>query len=182
MAVSLSEIGIGAILRRLLSRPSSVTSGTGRSPRFLGLVDMSRSDSLLSLSLRPALPMVGMPVTELLALWLPPCPCAGVRGGVHIGTGPEFAAARLGTDDIAGVGAFREFGSPALGAKDAMLDTELLRVGLPDLAGTNELGEAGNPADGCLCIGCAVALVVAGAVAVAVPDMLPDVGVAVGVD
>jgi hypothetical protein len=157
MAVSLSEIGIGAILRRLFSRPSSAASGTDRSPRFLGLVDTSRSDSLLSLSLRPALPMVGMPVTELLALWLPPCPCAGVRGGVHIGTGPEFAAAKLGTED-----------------------TELLRVGLPGLAGTNELGEAGNPADGCRCIGCAVALVVAGAVAV--PDMLPDVGVAVGVD
>jgi hypothetical protein len=130
--------------------------------------------------------MVGTPVTELLALWLPPCPCAGVSGGVHIGTGPEFAAAKLGTEDIAGVGAFREFGSPALGAKDAMLDTELLRVGLPGLAGTNELGEAGNPADGCLCIGCAVAVVVAVVVAVAAADaapaMLPDVGVAVGVD
>jgi len=56
----------------------------------------------------------------------------------------------------------------------AMLDTELLLVGLPGLAGTNELGEAGKPADGCLCMG--------GAVAVAVPDMLPIVGVGVGVD
>lgn len=55
-----------------------------------------------------------------------------------------------------------------------MLDTELLLVGLPGLAGTNELGEAGNPADGCLCIG--------GAVAVAAPDMLPVVGVGVGVE
>jgi hypothetical protein len=103
-----------------------------------------------------------------------PCPWAGVRGGVHIGTGPELAAAKLGTEDIAGVGAFIEVGSPELGAKDAMLDTELLRVGLPGLAGTNELGEAGKPAEGCLCIG--------GAVAVAVADMLPVVGVGVGVD
>jgi hypothetical protein len=91
-----------------------------------------------------------------------------------MGTGPELAAARLGTDDIAGVGAFIEFGSPALGAKDAILETELLRVGLPGLAGINELGEAGNPAEGCLCIG--------GAVAVAVADMLPVVGVGVGVE
>lgn len=97
-----------------------------------------------------------------------------MSGGVHIGTGPEFAAAKLGTEDIAGVGAFIEIGSPELGAKDAMLDTELLRVGLPGLAGTNELGEAGKPAEGCLCIG--------GAVAVAVADMLPVVGVGVGVD
>jgi hypothetical protein len=97
-----------------------------------------------------------------------------VSGGVHIGTGPELAAAKLGTEDIAGVGAFIELGSPELGANDAILDTELLRVGLPGLAGTNELGEAGNPADGCLCIG--------GAVAVTVPDMLPVVGVGAGVD
>jgi hypothetical protein len=97
-----------------------------------------------------------------------------VSGGVHIGTGPELVAAKLGTEDIAGVGAFIEFGSPALGAKDAILDTELLRVGLPGLAGTNELGDAGNPAEGCLCIG--------GAVDVAVADMLPVVGVGVGVD
>jgi hypothetical protein len=55
-----------------------------------------------------------------------------------------------------------------------MLDTELLRVGLPGLAGTNELGDAGKPAEGCRCIG--------GAVAVAVADMLPVVGVGVGVD
>jgi hypothetical protein len=69
------------------------------------------------------------------------------------------------------------FWSPAPGAKDeavAMLDTELLLVGLPGLAGTNELGEAGKPADGCLCI--------IGAVAVAAFDMLPVVGVGVGVD
>jgi hypothetical protein len=97
-----------------------------------------------------------------------------VSGGVHIGTGPELVAARLGTEDIAGVGAFIEVGSPELGAKDAILDTELLRVGLPGLAGTNELGEAGKPAEGCLCIG--------GAVAVTVADMLPVVGVGVGVD
>jgi hypothetical protein len=83
----------------------------------------------------------------------------------------------LGTDDIAGVGAFMLLWSPAPGAKDeavAMLDTELLLVGLPGRAGTNELGEAGKPADGCLCIG--------GAVAVAVADMLPVVGVGVGVE
>jgi len=97
-----------------------------------------------------------------------------VSGGVHIGTGPELAAAKLGTDDMAGVGAFIEFGSPALGANDAMLDTELLRVGLPVRTGTNELGEAGNPAEGCLCID--------GAVAVAVADILPVVGVGVGVE
>lgn len=97
-----------------------------------------------------------------------------MSGGVHMGTGPELVAAKLGTEDIAGVGAFKEVGSPALGAKDAILDTELLRVGLPGLAGTNELGEAGNPAEGCRCIGAAVA--------VTVPDMLPVVGVGVGVD
>lgn len=94
-----------------------------------------------------------------------------------MGTGPELAAARLGTDDIAGVGAFMELGSPGLGAKDAavaMLDTELLRAGLPGLTGMKELGEAGNPAEGCLCM--------AGAVAVAVADMLPVVGVGVGVE
>lgn len=85
-----------------------------------------------------------------------------------------MAAARLGTEDIAGVGAFIALGSPELGAKDAILDTELLRVGLPGLAGTKELGEAGKPAEGCRCIG--------GAVAVAVADMLPVVGVGVGVD
>jgi hypothetical protein len=88
-----------------------------------------------------------------------------------------LVAAKLGTEDIAGVGAFIEVGSPALGANDvavAMLETELLRVGLPGLAGTKELGEAGNPAEGCLCIG--------GAVAVAVTDMLPLVGVGVGVE
>lgn len=68
-------------------------------------------------------------------------------------------------------------GSPAPGAKDeavAILETELLLVGLPGLAGTKELGEAGKPADGCLCID--------GAVDVAVADMLPVVGVAVGVE
>ena len=84
-----------------------------------------------------------------------PWPCAGVSGGVHIGTGPEFAAARLGTDDIAGVGAFIGPRSPTPGANDdavAMLDTELLLVGLPGLAGTKELGDAGKPAEGCRCI------------------------------
>ena len=78
----------------------------------------------------------------------------------------------LGTEDIAGVGAF--IVSFALGAKEAavaMLETELLRAGLP---GLNELGEAGKPAEGCRCMG--------GAVAVAVVDMLPLVGVGVGVD
>lgn len=121
--------------------------------------------------------MFGIPLTELLALWLPPCPCAGVSGGVHMGTGPEFAAARLGTEDIAGVGAFILPGSPAPGANDeavAMLETELLLVGLPGLAGMNELGEAGNPAEGCRCIGAAVAAVD--------PDILPVVGVGVGVE
>ena len=54
-----------------------------------------------------------------------------------------------------------------------MLETELLLVGLPGRTGTKELGEAGKPADGCRCIG--------GAVAVAVADMLPVVGVGVGV-
>jgi hypothetical protein len=83
----------------------------------------------------------------------------------------------LGTDDMAGVGAFMLLESFAPGAKDdavAMLDTELLLVGLPGLAGTNELGEAGKPAEGCLCIG--------GAVAVAELDILPVVGVGVGVE
>lgn len=78
---------------------------------------------------------------------------------------------------MAGVGAFMLLGSPAPGAKEeavAMLETELLLAGLPGLTGKNELGEAGNPAEGCLCIG--------GAVAVVEPDMLPVVGVGVGVD
>lgn len=86
-------------------------------------------------------------------------------------------AARLGTEDIAGVGAFILPPSLAPGANEeavAMLDTELLLVGLPGRAGTKELGEAGNPAEGCLCI--------AGAIAVIAPDMLPVVGVGVGVD
>lgn len=94
-----------------------------------------------------------------------------------MGTAPELVAAKLGTDDIAGVGAFMLPDSPAPGAKDdavAMLETELLRVGLPGLAGTKELGDAGKPADGCRCM--------AGAVTGAVVDMLPLVGVGVGVE
>ena len=92
-------------------------------------------------------------------------------------TGPEFVAARPGTADMEGVGAFITPMSPAPGANDeavAILETELLRVGLPGLAGMNELGEAGNPAEGCL--------VMAGAVAVAVLGMLEVVGVGVGVE
>ena len=80
-------------------------------------------------------------------------------------------------DVMAGVGAFMLPFSPAPGANEdavAMLETELLLVGLPGRAGMNELGEAGKPAEGCRCIG--------GAVAVAVADMLPVVGVGVGVD
>lgn len=72
-----------------------------------------------------------------------------------MGTAPELAAARLGTEDMAGVGAFMMLESPTPGAKDdavAMLETELLLVGLPGLAGTKELGDAGNPAEGCRCI------------------------------
>lgn len=172
IAVSLSTTGIGAIRRFLLSRPSS-NSGTDCKSRFFDPDVSSRSDSLLSLSRLPRLPMFGMPLTELLALWLP-WPGAGVSGGVHIGTGPELVAAKLGTEDMAGVGAFIEDGSPALGAKEAILDTELLRVGLPGRAGMNELGDAGKPADGCRCIG--------GAVAATEPDMLPVVGVGVGVE
>jgi hypothetical protein len=106
-----------------------------------------------------------------------PCPWAGVSGGVHIGTGPEFAAARLGTEDIAGVGAFIELGSPTPGANDdavAMLETELLLVGLPGLAGTKELGEAGKPAEGCRCI--------AGAFSMVCMGMFVPVGVGVGVE
>jgi hypothetical protein len=99
-----------------------------------------------------------------------------VSGGVHIGTGPELAAARLGTEDMAGVGAFMLLGSPAFGANDdtvATLETELLLVGLPGRAGTNELGEAGKPADGCRCMGAGVGVA---------PVMLVPVGVAVGVE
>lgn len=80
-------------------------------------------------------------------------------------TAPEFAAAKLGTADIEGVGAFITPISPAPGANDdavAMLETELLRVGLPGLAGTKELGDAGKPADGCLVITGAVAVLDAG--------------------
>lgn len=92
-----------------------------------------------------------------------------MSGGVHTGTaptGPEFVAARLGTCDIAGVGAF-------IVASVAILETELLLVGLPGLAGTNELGDAGKPAVGCL-DGVAVAAVDVG--------MLDEVGVGVGVE
>ena len=100
-----------------------------------------------------------------------------MSGGVHIGTGPELAAARLGTDDIAGVGAFIGPGSPTPGANDdavAMLDTELLLAGLPGRAGTNELGEAGKPAEGCRCI--------AGGFSIVWIGMLVPVGVGVGVE
>lgn len=92
-------------------------------------------------------------------------------------TGPEFVAARLGTADMEGVGAFITPMSPALAANDeavAMLDTELLRVGLPGRAGMKELGDAGNPAEGCRVIGGAVAVV-----AVGIWDV---VGVGVGVE
>lgn len=92
-------------------------------------------------------------------------------------TGPEFVAARPGTADMEGVGAFMTPISPAPVANDdavAMLETELLLVGLPGLAGMNELGEAGKPAEGCL--------VIAGAVAVAVVGILEVVGVGVGVE
>ncbi len=90
-------------------------------------------------------------------------------------TGPELAAAMPGTWDMDGVGAFITLESPAVGANDeavAMLDTELLLVGLLGLAGTKELGEAGK-ADG-VCF--------TGAVAVMDADMLPVVGVGVGVE
>lgn len=90
-------------------------------------------------------------------------------------TGPVLAAAKPGTDDMEGVGAFIVPISPALGANDdavAMLDTELLLAGLPGLAGMKELGEAGKPADGCL----------ADAVAVIEACMLDIVGVGVGVE
>ena len=105
--------------------------------------------------------MPGMPLTELPALCVP-WPCAGVRGGVNIGTpptGPEFVAAKPGIADMEGVGAFITPMSPAPGANEeavAMLDTELLRAGLPGLAGMNELGEAGKPAEGCRVMGGAV--------------------------
>lgn len=90
-------------------------------------------------------------------------------------TGPEFAAAMPGTDDITGVGAFITPESFVPGANDdavAMLETELLLVGLPGLAGMKELGEAGNPADDCF------------PDAVAVPDIgiVEVVGVGVGVE
>lgn len=102
-----------------------------------------------------------------------------MSGGVHIGTaptGPEFAAARPGTDDMTGVGAFMLPWSLTTGANDAcvaMLETELLLVGLPGRGGMNELGEAGNNVEDCL-----------GADDVTVVDagMLDVVGVGVGVE
>lgn len=99
-----------------------------------------------------------------------------MSGGVHIGTGPELAAARLGTEDMAGVGAFMLLASPAPGANDdavATLETELLLVGLPGRAGTNELGDAGKPAEGWRCMGAGVGVD---------PVMLVPVGVGVGVE
>ena len=171
-----SVTGVGAIRLFFVCLPSS-TSGTAcKSLFFLGETFSSRSDSL-SRRGRPDAP--ARPLTELLALWVL-WPWAGVRGGVNIGTpptGPELVAARPGTADIDGVGAFMTPMSPAPGANDdavAMLETELLRVGLPGLAGTNELGDAGKPAEGCLVIG--------GAVAVAAVGMLEVVGVGVGVE
>lgn len=102
-------------------------------------------------------------------------------GGVHIGTaptGPEFAAARPGTWDITGAGAYMLPCSPAPGAKDeavAILETELLRVGLPGRGGMMEEGDAGKPADGCFTR--------LGSVAVADdPGMFELVGVGVGVE
>lgn len=157
IALSLSfpmATGIGAMRLFLFSRPSS--SGTVCSSRFFwpGTAVSSRPDSLCSLARRPE-GGAGIPLTELLALCVVPCPGAGVSGGVHIGADPEFAAARLGTEDMDGVGAFIVPGSPTPGANDdavAMLDTELLLVGLPGLAGTKELGDAGKPDEGCRCI------------------------------
>jgi hypothetical protein len=73
LAIALSPsmvmvMGVGAIRLLLLSRDSS-TSGTACRSRFFAVDDASsRSDSL---SLRPEL---GIPLTELLALWEPPCP------------------------------------------------------------------------------------------------------------
>ena len=90
-------------------------------------------------------------------------------------TGPEFAAPKLGSDPMLGVGALKTLESLAVGANEdavAMLDTELLLVGLPGLAGMKELGEAGKPAAGCF----------ADAVTVVAAGMLDVVGVGVGVD
>lgn len=166
--------GVGAILLFFVARSSS-TSGTAcRSRFFAGDAPSSRSDSL---PLRkPEAP--GRPLTELLALCVP-WPWAGVKGGVNMGTptGPEFAAASPGTEDMEGVGAFIVPMSPAPGANDeavAMLETELLLAGLPGLTGMKELGSAGKPADGCFEVLDAVAVIEA--------DILGSVGVGVGVE
>lgn len=74
LAIALSPsaiivIGVGAIRRLLLSLASTSGSGTACNSRFFEVEDTSsRSDSLISLSLRPTWPMLGMPLTELLAL------------------------------------------------------------------------------------------------------------------
>lgn len=124
--------GVGTILLFLLSLPSSVPGTDCKSRFFVPDPASSRSDSLSLIT--------------LFALVVPLCLWAGVNGGVLMGTGPEFAAARLGTDDMAGVGAFMALWSPAPVANDeavAMLETELLLVGLPGLAGIKELKDAG---------------------------------------
>jgi hypothetical protein len=80
-----------------------------------------------------------------------------------------------GKDPMLGVGALKTLESLAVGANEdavAMLETELLLVGLPGLTGTKELGEAGKAAGGCF----------TGAVTVVEADMLPVVGVGVGVE
>jgi hypothetical protein len=78
IALSVSAIivtGVGAILRRLLSRASASTSGIAYRSRFLEVDDASsRSDSLISLSRRPACVLFGIPLTELLALCVVPWP------------------------------------------------------------------------------------------------------------
>lgn len=67
--------GVGVILRRLLSRASASTSGIAYKSRFLEVEDASsRSDSLISLSLRPTWAVLGTPLTELLALCVVPWP------------------------------------------------------------------------------------------------------------
>jgi hypothetical protein len=157
--------GVGAILLFFGSLTSSASGTTWSSLFFDVDAVSSRSDSL---PLRRLPPTPGMPLTELLALCVP-CPCAGVSGGVQP-TGPEFAAAIPGTEDMDGVGACITPPSPPPGANDdavAMLETELLLVGLPGLAGTNELGDAGNPTGGCF----------TAAVAVMEADMVEVVGV-----
>lgn len=135
---------VGAILLFFGSGPFSLDSSFSLSLFF---------DSFAS-SLSDSLSRRGrglMPLTELAALWLPPCvPGIGVCGGVHIGTcptGPELVAATPGTALTDGVCCCSATLGSGPGANEDCVATEeadMDRAGLAGRAGANEEGDAGK--------------------------------------